>query len=172
MRKIFGMIAGLVLLSVPALAQQAAAPTRPPLTGPMAPFVDASAFIGGIKLHVTDMDKAIKYYETVFGMKRFNSNYGANDTLQVMMGFPDLPPPGNQPPGTMAEPIIVLMLDPSFKHVNTIMADFFIRVVDVAAARKRAQDAGFPQPATGATFTDPSGNMMEVTAFHYFRPNK
>lgn len=166
MRKILGMFAGLMLV-----ATQAAAQTPPALTGPMASVIDASAFIGGIKLHVTDMDKAIKFYETVFGMRRFNSNLGGGNTLQVMMGFPNLPAPPNQPPGTMAEPFIVLMLDPTFKHVSTPMADFFVRVLDVAAAKKRASDAGYTVPATGAILTDPSGNMMEITAFHYFRPN-
>jgi hypothetical protein len=91
--------------------------------------------------------------------------------LQVFMGFPDLQPNGHQPVGAMAEPFIVLMNDPGFKHVTTVMADFFFRVPDVAAARKRASDAGYPVAATGNTLTDPSGNIMEVTAFRSFRPN-
>jgi predicted enzyme related to lactoylglutathione lyase len=163
----------LISITLPLLAGSAAlaqtpAPIAAPSPAPTAPFVDPSPFIGGVKLHTTDLEKSIKFYQTVFGMKYFNNN-AAGSTRQVMLGFPELQPGPHQPPNTVAEPIIVLMHDPNFVHVKTTMADFFVRVLDVAAVKKRAADAGYPVPETGNILTDPSGNMIEVAVMHYFR---
>ena len=164
-------LTALFLLSTHAYAQAPAAPAAAPAPAPApnAPFVDPSPFIGGVKLHTVNLEQSIKFYETVFGMKYFHTN-ASGSTRQVMMGFPDLQPAAHQPPGTMAEPVIVLMHDPGFVHITTNMADFFMRVLDVAAVKKRATDAGYPVPATGNIITDPSGNRIEIAVMHYFKP--
>src|ERR1043166_5195807 len=154
--------AGLALIAtvIPAAAQ-APAPAAAS-AGPRATLVLPSPRFGGGKLHVTDVDKEVRFFQTVFQMKVFNApaNGGRGET---MLEFPNLPAP-TQPPGTVPEPLLILDLDPGFVHVPGTIADFFFRVPDVEAVRKRAADAGYTAlPGNTLVLKDPSGNLIEVT---------
>jgi catechol 2,3-dioxygenase-like lactoylglutathione lyase family enzyme len=163
------MLASLAFVaSVIPAAAQAPAPAASS-AAPRAALVLPSPHIGGVKLHVTDVDKAVRFYQTVFQMKLFNAP--ANGAVgETMLDFPDLPAP-TQPAGSAPEPFLVLVPDPGFVHVNTNVADLFIRVPDVEAVRKRAADGGYSAlPGNGLVLKDPSGNLIEVTIQRYFMP--
>ena len=159
-----------LLVSAAPAAAQAPAPAAANAAPPRAMLMLPSARFGGVKLHVTDVDKEVRFFQTVFQMKVFNApaNGGRGET---MLEFPNLPAP-TQPPGTVPEPLLILDIDPGFVHVPGTIADFFFRVPDVEAVRKRAADAGYTAlPGNTLVLKDPSGNLIEVTVERYFVPN-
>src|SRR5687768_818427 len=103
--------------------------------GPRDP-IDPGAHIGGVRIAVADLDRAISFYERAMGLRRLEGN-GAGDAGVVRLGGdggtaileleadPDAPP---RPPGT------------------TGLFHFAILVparADLAAAVNRVTDAGW-----------------------------
>lgn len=144
---------------------------RGPRVVEMAPLKpQAHPRLAAFKIHVRDLQEAISYYDRVLGMKYI----GPVGNREALMSYPDADIPPSQPKGSLAEPILVLVLDPTYARPNSTVADVVFRVTDTEATRKIAEAAGSPMlgPAGSRSphFRDPSGNVVELVADGYLAP--
>lgn len=108
----------------------------------------------------TDIDKSVKFYEEVMGMKVFMRR--GTDTFQsVFLAFPS--PDGKALP----MPAIRIMRDANYVH-NQRLPHMVLAVGDVQAYVRRSEAAGYPvtrNRGTLAFLNDPSGNITEVVTY-------
>lgn len=145
----FALLAAALLTPQVAAAQPVAAapPKAPAAAGPR---------IIMLRWFVADLQRATKFYQTVFGM---NVVQHMGDKVNIMMF------PGGSMPG------LILIQSASEKEMN---GSFVIQVADVKATLAKAEAAGgklmntrFAQkidgvPASSSHFIDPDGNIVEV----------
>lgn len=168
---LLGSTLGALLLLGPAATAQGIDAGRRQRVAEAAPLKpQAHPRLAAFKIHVRDLEEAIRYYDRVLGMK-FIGPVGSREALLSYPGA-DIPP--SQPKGSLAEPILVLVLDPAYARPDSRVADVVFRVTDTEAARKIAEAAGSPMlsPAGARSphFRDPSGNVIELVADGYLTP--
>jgi catechol 2,3-dioxygenase-like lactoylglutathione lyase family enzyme len=166
-----GVAIAALSLGAPAHAENSAkvpqvldvAPSRPAAHPRLAAF----------KVHEVDLDKAVAYYQTVFGM-RLIGTIGGSSVREALLAYPDAAIPATQPKGSIAEPILVLVLDPRFVHSDSKVQDLVFRVPSIEATRKAAEAAGYRSPAGNGerSLSDPSGNLVELVADGYLSPKR
>ena len=146
-----------------AAAPAAAAPRPNPLTNvyPAAPPINFDAKqlpqIFTLDLMANDVEKSVKFYEDVMGMKVFMRR--GNESFQsVFMAWPSADGKSLTLPG------IRIMNDANFVH-RQAYPDILLAVADPAPYVKRSNEAGYPVTrvtANNAFLNDPSGNVIEM----------
>lgn len=121
---------------------------------------DQAPQIMTVDILATDIDKSVKFYEDVMGMKVFMRR-GTDSFRSVFLAFP------SNDGKTLTLPAIRIMRDPNYVH-NQRLPHMVLAVADVQAYVKRSDDAGYPvtrNRGTLAFLNDPSGNITEVVTY-------
>lgn len=178
-----GLIAALGLSAVAGAALAAAAQPAAPAAGAPAGARPAAGGGGGmtntypdnppiafnprqmpqlftLDVMATDIEKSVKFYEDVLGMKVFMRRGSAN-FKSVFLAWPT--PDGKN----LSMPGIRLMENTSFKAEPG--PDILLAVDDEAPYVAKSRAAGFPverhSPGLNAFLTDPSGNITEMVVY-------
>ena len=167
-----GFIAALGLSAVAGAALAAAQPAagaRPgggmtntyPDNPPIAYNTKQSPQIFALDLMATDIEKSVKFYEDVLGMKVYMRR-GSATFKSVFMAFPTADGKNLHMPG------IRLMQDVNFVHAQRL-PDILLAVDDEAPYVAKSRAAGFPverhSPGVNAFLVDPSGNITEMVVY-------
>lgn len=108
----------------------------------------------------TDLEKSVKFYEDVLGMKVFMRRGNAG-FQSVFLAFPA--PDGK----SLAMPAVRIMRDVNFKHTQAL-PDMVLATASPQPFVQRSIAAGYPverNRGTIAFLNDPSGNIIEVATY-------